>query len=115
VSHLGSGSFDVQFNCILQFSVNCNGDRPIYSTCSDSACEKCTESQYEGNICVSQGAGASKMFKCHYPAGFNQNKAGGGLGGMKGVIEENAAPVHYVSTTVVLVALALVPLARWMM
>ncbi len=55
------------------------------------------------------------MFKCHYPAGFNQNKAGGGLGGMKGVIEENAAPVHYVSTTVVLVALALVPLARWMM
>lgn len=56
-------------------SVNCNGGRPIYKTCSDSRCSKCEVSQNTGN-CESLGASASKKVMCLYPPGWNKDKGG---------------------------------------
>ena len=58
-------------------SVSCNGERPIYKSCSDSSCTKCTETQYSGN-CEVQGAGASTKAICIWP--MKKGVTAGGVG-----------------------------------
>jgi hypothetical protein len=49
--------------------VNCNGGKPFYKTCSDSACKKnCQQTQFDGT-CQSMGAGSSKLVQCIAPPG----------------------------------------------
>jgi hypothetical protein len=58
-------------------SVNCNGGKPIYKTCSDAACNNCQESQYTGK-CDIAGASASAQAMCIYPKTAGENYSGNG-------------------------------------
>lgn len=62
-------------------SVNCNGNKPIYTTCSDSDCSKnCQTIKYD-NQCQLTGASTSLSVKCQYPSNWNSMNQGGGNGG----------------------------------
>lgn len=60
----------------LYISVNCNGGRPIFTTCKDSGCNDCVAEQYSGE-CMSLGASSSLKAKCIRATGSSVSGGGG--------------------------------------
>jgi hypothetical protein len=74
------------------FLVNCNGDRPIYKTCSDRSCNNCTQS-VSSSQCQNAGASVSTVAKCL--------KNGKVVGGGPGSFDDSSATGLQISSVAV--------------